>query len=134
CNQTCGKMLSCGQHVCILACCDDPLHLCPEPCGRQLPCGLHFCEDRCHKGKCRKCSQWVYTSLVCACGSTSVKPPRKCGDKSLPLCSNICRVPPPCGHQPIIPHSCHPRSIPCPPCIVICDKTLRCGKHRCSLP
>ena len=44
CNKTCGKVLSCGRHVCILACCDDPLHLCPEPCGRQLPCGLHFCE------------------------------------------------------------------------------------------
>mgnify|MGYP001453093061 CR=1 FL=1 len=74
--------------------------------------------------------------MFCPCGRTVLEPPIPCGTRI--ECSYPCHRPPPsCGH-PVVPHSCHDDSVPCPPCPHLTSRQCACGKKevpnvKCSL-
>ena len=170
CHQTCSTLRSCGKHQCNTKCCPSfkdaadaaGMHVCRLACGKKLRCGNHTCEESCHKGRCGPCHQASFEEWACPCGKTVVFPPIACGQK-MPECTGSCVAPPrPCGHVDALPHPCHPRSEPCPPCVTLvdapcacgaelranvrchlvrsvscgrpCGAPLECGRHRCALP
>ncbi|KAJ3084893.1 FKBP12-associated protein [Rhizoclosmatium hyalinum] len=165
CNQTCGKLLSCGKHTCPNPCHDSACAPCPEQisvdcvcgkcttdvpcdydinkevfqcaevCGVEFPCGVHTCEEVCHthvEGE--VCATDPKRIETCPCGAESVTellgvmyPPIPCGTAP-PACNRPCRLPLACGHVSYSTHSCHPRSEPCPKCMIFVDRQCACGK------
>lgn len=165
CEAVCRAQRHCGKHQCRRRCCPlayqaglvkkvsaaeaaqlDPLglHACDVPCRRPLACGRHVCEASCHRGACPPCLRSSFTEVACTCGRTVLEPPVPCGTEV--QCPHPCALPDPaCGH-PKVPHSCHPPSVPCPPCVHLTHKTCVCGRStlpavpcsrpavRCGLP
>ncbi|KZS97106.1 hypothetical protein SISNIDRAFT_406427 [Sistotremastrum niveocremeum HHB9708] len=109
-------------------------HTCDIACGKMLSCGLHVCEEMDHKGACPPCLRSSFDEMICACGRTVLIPPIPCGTKI--SCPYPCSRPPPaCGH-PKTPHSCH-EDDNCPPCPYLTKRLCMCGKKevanvRCS--
>ncbi|XP_038626247.1 transcriptional repressor NF-X1 [Tachyglossus aculeatus] len=155
CNKRCNKKRSCGRHKCSDICCVDKEHRCPLICGHKLNCGLHRCEDPCHRGNCQTCWQTSFDELTCYCGESVIFPPVPCGTRP-PECKNTCTRLHDCDH-PVF-HSCHSEE-KCPPCTYLtqkwcrgkhelrsnipchltdiscglsCNRTLRCGMHKCQ--
>ncbi|KAI8141438.1 hypothetical protein BJV82DRAFT_670718 [Fennellomyces sp. T-0311] len=133
-------------------------HDCPEVCNRTLSCGIHQCKEPCHKGRCQPCLEATFDEVTCHCGRTQLEPPVRCGTK-LPPCPHPCVREAPCGHVRLVQHPCHPDSESCPPCVMlvsrkcvcgktemknvpcyresprcgrVCEKPLKCGRHRCT--
>jgi transcriptional repressor NF-X1 len=78
----------------------------------------------------------TFPQLYCHCGRTVLEPPIPCGTRV--QCNEPCNRPPSCDAHPLTAHSCHPDTIPCPPCPFLTRKLCACGKKmvpnvRCSL-
>ncbi|KAL7713504.1 Nuclear transcription factor [Entamoeba marina] len=116
CENVCGDLLSCGIHHCERKCCvahdkiNSHLHQCFSICNKVLPCG-------------HKCSKPF--PLTCRCGKTVIRPPVPCGTHP-PICNELCKIKPPCGHT-LPPHRCHFGD--CPQCVTLCEKPCYCGKN-----
>ncbi|KAF1984585.1 hypothetical protein K402DRAFT_336213 [Aulographum hederae CBS 113979] len=131
-------------------------HICTRVCGRPLKCGTHVCEELCHRGPCGSCREAIFDELSCHCGRTVLQPPLPCGTQP-PPCRFKCERPKACGH-PQVDHNCHLDNESCPkcpflttkPCLCgknqlknqpcwltearcgeLCNRTLKCGAHRC---
>ncbi|TFK89666.1 hypothetical protein K466DRAFT_486400 [Polyporus arcularius HHB13444] len=116
---------------------------CGESCGRMLSCGNHTCQDVCHPGKCSPCP--IREKARCYCGKEEKElgcgegEPKECvvyQNEAMDqwvgrfACEQTCERPFDCG----IHHckkSCHPPSLTPPPCpnspslVTHCP----CGKH-----
>ncbi|GFR28744.1 NF-X1-type zinc finger protein NFXL1 [Trichonephila clavata] len=128
CDKKCRKRRDCGRHNCNRKCCLGDCPTCEVPCGRTLNCGRHKCTSLCHPGPCYPCREVV--DVACNCGSTKTSVP--CGRKKStvpPRCVSDCKLRSNCHHPERQKHKCHFGS--CPPCRLICGKTLNCG-HTCS--
>lgn len=102
-------------------------HTCDNTCGKVLTCGLHRCEAACHRGPCPPCLQASFEEMACHCGRTVLEPPVPCGTQV--KCHFPCARPPPlCGH-PQVSHDCHDDQEACPPCIHLVEKPCMCGKN-----
>ncbi|KAJ3296370.1 FKBP12-associated protein [Rhizoclosmatium sp. JEL0117] len=131
CDRVCTMKRSCKRHVCGNVCCpqDIAAHYCELQCGKTLKCGSHQCQMACgHTEKCHDCFEGVsFDELTCTCGSSVMYPPIPCG-AAPPACNRPCRLPLACGHVSYSTHSCHPRSEPCPKCMIFVDRQCACGK------
>lgn len=152
CGKPCGKMLSCSQHTCQLAChageckpcprksrqsclcgaskadrpCADPLWQCEKVCSKLLSCGEHKCESVCHKGPCSACPR--SGPRECPCGKSKWELP--CTEDVGP-CGDTCDKLLACGiHH--CSQRCHLGS--CPPCLQIRSKRCRCGAREKEVP
>lgn len=112
---------------------EDNTEYCPpcrEICGLKRSCGNCIDESFCHSSSnCLPCTKLVTVSF---CEHTFVRVP--CGqEKNIlpPVCIVRCNKSS-CSNHPNNPvnHSCHPDSVPCPPCTLKCSKLLPCN-HPC---
>lgn len=138
---------------------------CGGECGRVLSCGRHVCRDLCHAAPCPPCPLRPEAIVTCPCGKKVLSPAEKrksCADP-IPLCGNICAKPLTCGplnDRHFCKLECHDG--PCPPCPETtlvqcrcthtskeikcpdlpeqrynvrcqkkCNKKMSCGRHRC---
>lgn len=149
CGRSCGRPLSCGNHMCSLAChavqgaagstansaaAAMPCEVCTRPCGKQRGCA-HPCDRSCHKGPCPECL--VQQRVACHCGKSSLSHPcvvlqhakEQAGKDSDPLCCGK-----PCHRQlAFCPHPCralcHPGACPKPEACAE-EVTVRCECKR----
>ncbi|ESO08824.1 hypothetical protein HELRODRAFT_97768 [Helobdella robusta] len=129
-------------------------HSCGQVCRRKLKpeCG-HVCLLLCHPGPCPPCPQTVRTR--CYCGKADPQL-RRCGLSSMWSCGDLCGRQLSCGYHKC-PNVCHKGScqectkqslhkcqcgreelvVPCSSrvwqCQQVCEKSLSCGHHDCSL-
>ncbi|KAI9350348.1 hypothetical protein BDR26DRAFT_852230, partial [Obelidium mucronatum] len=131
CDRVCTMKRSCKRHLCNNVCCPTDLasHYCELQCGKTLRCGQHNCQMACgHSERCHDCFEGVsFEELSCTCGSSVLYPPIACGTEP-PKCNRPCRLPLSCGHVAYSNHQCHPRSEPCPKCMIFVDRECACGK------
>ncbi|XP_071786319.1 NF-X1-type zinc finger protein NFXL1-like [Asterias amurensis] len=151
CGQTCGKVLSCGQHSCQQPChegvckpclrtskqpchcgklrsvrpCATPQWQCDSVCNKQLSCGHHRCEVVCHSGLCGDCPR--SGKRFCPCGKTSFQIP--CTE-NIPTCGDTCDKLLECGLHKCT-RRCH--SGPCETCRQLSVKKCRCGQREKSI-
>ncbi len=88
-----------GLHSCNTRCCPNTptSHACIKPCGKLLSCGQHVCPRFCHAGACGPCD--VLLGNVCQCGKTTYSRPLLCG-QTAPPCPHPCaRSRPFCEHK-----------------------------------
>ncbi|ALC39716.1 stc [Drosophila busckii] len=138
---------------------------CEDTCDKLLNCGEHRCKLRCHPGKCEPCADQVQQQCHCGKQQREVLCTKESLDKRNYSCKECCGKPLPCGNHKC-KDSCHAgacrpcklspaqiTSCPCgklpvpfeqrssclapvPTCEGICSKTLRCGKaahpHQCA--
>ncbi|XP_062529259.1 protein shuttle craft [Bombyx mori] len=137
---------------------------CGGACGRVLSCGAHVCRSTCHEPPCPSCDLLPAALITCPCGKTRIpKDKRKSCTDPIPLCGNICAKPLPCGpagdkhfckldchegpcpvcpDKTLLPCRCghSNREVPCAElpdmynnvfCQKKCNKKLSCGRHRC---
>lgn len=141
---------------------------CKELCGRVLSCGNHLCEDPCHLGECKPCSLTPDNVLSCPCKKVEIEvllgeaKRTSCLDP-VPTCDSFCGKKLPCGRQGathLCMLKCHEG--PCKPCnktvemkcrcnatkkemackdmrpdeVLLCDrkctKKRKCGRHKCN--
>ncbi|CAG8480945.1 11485_t:CDS:10 [Cetraspora pellucida] len=127
--------------------CIEEVPLCNNICSKTLPCG-HKCQDTCHHGNCKPCTTVVHAK--CRCGSKTFE--RACSEVSDSheelICDRICRGLRTCGK-----HQCSVRCCPSAnkkssksrssasqeveydvnhQCVLVCGKSLQCGKHTCQ--
>jgi len=130
-------------------------HSCAEVCNKERKGCTHRCTELCHPGPCPECM--ASTKIFCGCGKTSRH--ARCGTKF--TCDAVCgkklscgghTCQRPCHHGecapcPIkVPQQCHcgkqGRQVDCSPisrstaeyaCLEVCDRTLDCGNHQCTL-
>ncbi|XP_059151561.1 NF-X1-type zinc finger protein NFXL1-like [Physella acuta] len=149
CDQICGKVLNCGNHLCEVKChsgpcgscprlglrkcpcgktefqlpCTEDIPTCGDTCGKPLTCGQHFCTHRCHTGECGQCMQMSFKK--CRCGQRQKEVP--CAKEF--QCEKKCNNMRSCGV-----HKCNRKCCDgnCPGCEHICGKTLRCRNHKCA--
>ncbi|KAI8814070.1 hypothetical protein BJ742DRAFT_786354 [Cladochytrium replicatum] len=129
CNRPCKAQKHCKRHKCTDVCCPLDVHICDLVCGKNLKCGKHTCTLPCgHDTRCHDCFEGVtFDELSCNCGRTVMYPPIPC-NTPIPKCSHPCVRPLQCGHQSLSPHTCHPDSEPCPPCVMFVERACACGK------
>ncbi|KAJ3071111.1 FKBP12-associated protein [Podochytrium sp. JEL0797] len=131
CERVCALKRSCKRHVCGNVCCPADLaaHYCELQCGKTLKCGSHACQMACgHTERCHDCFEGVsFEELTCTCGSSVTYPPIPCGTAP-PKCNRPCRLPLACGHISYSSHACHPRTEPCPNCMIFVERPCACGK------
>jgi len=107
------------------------LFSCQQPCGSMLSCGNHVCKRPCHAGECEPCATGLHLQS-CPCGGEllsalaerkGVQPRRSCLDPVL-TCERRCSKPLPCGE-----HTC--KAVchlgPCGPCDETVKRPCRCG-------
>ncbi|XP_034830503.1 protein shuttle craft-like [Maniola hyperantus] len=137
---------------------------CESSCGRVLSCGAHVCRSPCHPPPCPLCPLRPENVPACPCGHTRIsKDQRKSCTDPIPLCGNICAKPLSCGpvgDKHFCKEKCHEgecrvcpdntllqcrcghssREVPCADlpemhnnvlCQRKCNKKLSCGRHRC---
>ncbi|XP_023953181.2 protein shuttle craft [Bicyclus anynana] len=137
---------------------------CESSCGRVLSCGAHVCRSPCHAPPCPPCPLRPDNVPACPCGRTRIsKEQRKLCTDPIPLCGNICTKPLSCGpagDKHFCKENCHEgvcrvcpdktllqcrcghssREVPCAElpdmlnnvlCQRKCNKKLSCGRHRC---
>ncbi|CAH2240307.1 jg14293 [Pararge aegeria aegeria] len=137
---------------------------CESSCGRVLSCGAHVCRSPCHAPPCPLCPLRPENVPACPCGHTRIsKDQRKSCTDPIPLCGNICAKPLSCGpvgDKHFCKENCHEgacrvcpdntllqcrcghssREVPCADlpemynnvlCQRKCNKKLSCGRHRC---
>ncbi|OWR43279.1 putative shuttle craft [Danaus plexippus plexippus] len=152
------RSVACTSHT------DRTSWSCGEQCGRVLSCGAHVCRATCHAPPCPACPLTPDNVPACPCGKTRInKDQRKTCVDPIPLCGNICAKPLPCGpagDKHICKESCHEggcrvcpdttllqcrcghssQEVPCADlpqminnvlCQRKCNKKLSCGRHRC---
>lgn len=152
CQQSCGRVLPCGQHACASPChagacqpcprvskqrclcgknmaerlCASPVWQCEKVCGRTLPCGNHTCEMVCHPGLCGECPR--AGNRACPCGKSKYSLP--CTE-DVPTCGDTCEKVMECGL-----HKCSMRCHrgPCETCRQEVEKQCRCGKYSKLMP
>ncbi|XP_077239189.1 NF-X1-type zinc finger protein NFXL2 isoform X2 [Tasmannia lanceolata] len=142
CERECGRMLSCGKHVCGKGChsgicgecplkgkrycpcgkvehkgvsCDVAVPTCGSTCEKMLSCGLHRCPERCHRGPCVETCR-IVVAKSCRCGSLKKE---VCGRKL--RCNN---------HK--CPSPCHRGA--CAPCPVMVSIACLCGETHFEVP
>ncbi|XP_011297749.1 protein shuttle craft [Fopius arisanus] len=108
---------------------------CEESCGKMLECGNHQCKEKCHPDACGPCPLKPDLVTHCCCGQTPLTAPRTSCLSPVPTCSKICSKPLRCG-QPSNPHictsPCHPDT--CPPCSLSTWVKCRCGNMDREIP
>ncbi|KAK8455231.1 hypothetical protein SEVIR_4G111000v4 [Setaria viridis] len=103
---------------------EDGVFSCSEPCGRMLTCGNHVCKDMCHPGPCGECELMPGKITTCHCGKTRLQESRASCLDPIPICDKICDKNLPCGvHRCKV--NCHEGE--CPPCLVRVEQKCRCG-------
>eukprot|EP01126_Amoeba_proteus_P052301 TRINITY_DN6300_c0_g1_i7.p1 TRINITY_DN6300_c0_g1~~TRINITY_DN6300_c0_g1_i7.p1 ORF type:complete len:560 (-),score=84.77 TRINITY_DN6300_c0_g1_i7:511-2190(-) len=115
----------CGKKVIIRPCWQDVHESCVNTCEKVLACGIHRCFDKCHKGNCPPCREYVQKS--CRCGRMA---------RSRVQCSQLevrCSVK--CGtvlncRKHFCPKKCCTGK--CADCDKPCNALLSCGNHRCK--
>ena len=151
CDDTCGKPLACGHHLCDVVChpgacpacplsqtrtcpcgktrhhlpCYEATPTCGNTCGKTLLCGDHVCAERCHRGKCGSCLQMA--KKTCKCGAKTRD--MACAKKEF-ACETKCKRLRDCGKHACNRKCCDPTTCP-PPCDQPCNKTLSCKNHKC---
>lgn len=157
CDRICGKMLSCGKHLCPDKChhgacrgcskqsttschcgsevrpmrCGSTVFSCGKVCGRELKCGVHHCERMCHEGTCPPCKTDPSVVATCPCGSVPLVVVRtRCSDP-VPVCGNVCGRWLDCGEHKC-DAKCHEGG--CEPCQQQVAATCSCGKTQATLP
>ncbi|CAN0845826.1 NF-X1-type zinc finger protein NFXL1, partial [Linum grandiflorum] len=102
----------------------DGVFSCNSSCGKLLTCGNHVCDEVCHPGPCGSCALMPGRVKSCYCGKTSLQEERKSCLDPIPNCSQICSKLLPCGiHN--CEDLCH--SGDCPPCMVSVSQKCECG-------
>ncbi|ETN66754.1 shuttle craft [Anopheles darlingi] len=102
---------------------------CEESCSKVLGCGNHQCQRLCHGGNCEPCADAPEHVLSCPCGRQPVEPGSRtsCLDP-IPTCTAICGRKLKCG-PPGANHgceaTCHKGN--CPPCKKSTTVKCRCG-------
>ncbi|KAK9278362.1 hypothetical protein L1049_027927 [Liquidambar formosana] len=103
---------------------EDGVFSCSSTCGRMLSCGNHVCNEICHPGPCGECDLMPGRIKACCCGKTSLQEERQSCLDPIPTCLQICSKPLPCGiHQ--CKEVCHAGD--CAPCLVLVTQKCRCG-------
>ncbi|CAB0008504.1 unnamed protein product [Nesidiocoris tenuis] len=149
CSKVCSKPFDCGIHVCDRTChkgdcgpcpqslprtcpcgaeqvllpCTQDVSTCNGTCGKLLDCGLHSCNQKCHKGSCGACMEFLEKSCRCGLHKKEIACIKEY------LCDAKCKGVRDCGVHPCNRKCCNGS---CPPCEKICGKTLRCGQHKCG--
>lgn len=149
CSKVCHKQLSCGHHLCQKVChsgecgecpasglrtcpcgksshalpCTQDIPTCGDTCGKKLACGVHFCVERCHRGACPTCLQFLVKR--CRCGAREKE--MACS-KEL-TCDIKCKNMRDCRR-----HTCSRKCCvgDCPNCEQPCGRTLVCRNHKCE--
>ncbi|PRW05874.1 putative mitochondrial-processing peptidase subunit beta isoform B [Chlorella sorokiniana] len=143
------KACPCGKTQPPEAACDVVVPPCGETCGKLLSCGVHVCHERCHTGPCpQTCRETVVRSCECgktqrtmqcqegafrcerrctsmrACGRHPCR--RRCCDGvSCPPCDEVCNKWLKCRNHRC-PAPCH--SGECAPCPLSARISCACGK------
>ncbi|KAL9973519.1 hypothetical protein ACROYT_G019988 [Oculina patagonica] len=150
CPKTVRASCHCGSQSPVVRRCSTKSWSCGKPCGKLLSCDHHNCESPCHSGDCLPCPKQSIQS--CLCGKSASK--RPCASPEW-QCEQVCNKVLSCGHHRC-ERLCHadncgdcPRtgdrkcpcgqttvSLPCtedvPTCGSTCDKSLACGRHKCT--
>lgn len=123
-------MRPCGSGTLRLS--DGKRHFgCQQTCDKILRCGQHRCSKQCHSGACDSCPRALPLDDVqlCACGKTEfhedelAQPRDSCLDP-LPTCGKVCDRVLNCGvHR--CTQNCH--DSPCQPCSQNIQTPCRCG-------
>ncbi|XP_014355162.2 NF-X1-type zinc finger protein NFXL1 [Papilio machaon] len=152
CGSQCKKTLPCKSHKCenichdgdcppcsytsIQACqcgsqkikrpCNDLEWQCIKICNKPFSCGYHKCDRVCHSGSCGSCPNSGLKACPCGANQLFVQ----CPDV-METCLGTCgKKHNDCEHN--CPEKCHKG--PCPPCLVMIEKTCQCSAHIRSLP
>ncbi|XP_034950797.1 protein shuttle craft-like [Chelonus insularis] len=166
CTKTIHQECFCGKHNRDVACLPNTpsMYTCEDTCNKLLECGNHYCKEKCHPGACGTCSLKPEIVTHCPCGQTLLTIKRESCLDPIPTCDKICSKQLKCG-QPSSPHSCKAlchtgdcpqcdlttwvkcrcgnmdREIPCSDlttkaddarCEKKCTKKRSCGKHKCN--
>ncbi|KAH1026829.1 protein shuttle craft [Dendroctonus ponderosae] len=101
---------------------------CQNTCGKLLPCGNHYCPASCHSGPCGLCPTDVDLIKFCHCGKTELQTARLSCLDSIPCCANTCGKRFICG-PPSKPHTCVEKCHEgeCAPCPLTTVLKCRCG-------
>ncbi|KAK6921402.1 Zinc finger, NF-X1-type [Dillenia turbinata] len=115
----CGEMVVKGDVIV-----EDGVFACSLTCGKKLSCGNHVCGEICHPGPCGDCVLTPGRITTCYCGKTSIKEKRVSCLDPIPTCLQICDKLLPCGvHR--CKEACHAGD--CAPCMVQVTQKCRCG-------
>ncbi|KAJ3264310.1 FKBP12-associated protein [Chytriomyces hyalinus] len=115
--------------------CTEHVPLCDNTCAKLLRCG-HICTAPCHSGNCAPCTYKV--TLPCRCGRSVNS--LQCKDIALDadgryqiqLCDRVCKLGRSCKrHQ--CGNVCCPADTAAHYCELQCEKTLKCGTHKCQM-
>ena len=135
--------------------CTDPIPSCQQKCGKRLDCG-HHCDRVCHAGACTPCTKSISTK--CRCGRTELTSTCREAGMEQPQCRRLCKTTLNCGrhecgerccagernaierhaakrrqrHLDVISLTLEDQFEPEHICTRVCDRTLKCGNHRCS--
>ncbi|KAI4470848.1 nuclear transcription factor x-box binding 1 nfx1 [Holotrichia oblita] len=125
CDDTCGKILECGQHICYQKCHKDKCGSCVETVVKSCRCGLHTKEIQCKKlylceTKCKQMKD---------CNKHPCN--RKCCDGNCPQCEKPCGKTLSCGNHKCT-SICH--AGPCYPCQLTENVYCRCGETFLTVP
>lgn len=137
---------------------------CGSECGRVLSCGAHVCRQQCHPPPCAPCQLLPSLVALCPCGQTQIKDgQRKSCTDPIPLCGKLCTKRLECGpngdnhfckvecHEGPCPTCPDKTTLPCQCghtvreilcanlpqeinnifCQKKCNKKLSCDRHRC---
>ncbi|KAM7479612.1 hypothetical protein LguiA_027825 [Lonicera macranthoides] len=103
---------------------DDGVFSCNSTCGKLLSCGNHVCRETCHPGPCGDCDLLPSIVKTCYCGKTSLQEERQTCLDPIPTCPEVCNKSLPCGlHN--CKEVCHAGV--CAPCPVLVTQKCRCG-------
>ncbi|XP_027340062.1 NF-X1-type zinc finger protein NFXL1-like [Abrus precatorius] len=115
----CGEMAVKGE---IIA--EGGVFSCGSTCGKKLSCGNHICIESCHPGSCGECDLLPSHVKTCYCGKTRLEVERQSCLDPIPTCSQVCGRSLPCGiHH--CKEACHAGE--CSPCLVLVSQKCRCG-------
>lgn len=151
CELSLPRTCPCGKTKYNLPCTEET-PTCPDTCGKLLECGEHFCVLKCHKGRCGTCLEVV--KKTCRCGQhtkdvhcskpfyceTKCKNMRdcnkhpcnkKCCNGECPPCEKPCGKTLNCGNHKCV-SVCHRG--PCFPCNLMDVVTCNCGESKLSVP
>ncbi|XP_058732390.1 NF-X1-type zinc finger protein NFXL1-like [Vicia villosa] len=103
---------------------EDGVFSCASTCGKKLSCGNHVCMETCHSGSCAECELLPAHVKMCCCGKTRLKEERQTCLDPIPTCSQLCGKSLACGmHR--CNETCHDGD--CSPCLVLVSQKCRCG-------
>ncbi|XP_043669081.1 protein shuttle craft isoform X1 [Vespula pensylvanica] len=108
---------------------------CEDTCEKLLDCGNHKCKKTCHPNSCEPCALTPEKITTCYCGRTPLSDKRTTCLDPIPTCEEICSKRLNCG-QPSNPHTCKIKCHQgdCPECDLTTDVKCRCGNMDREIP